>query len=315
MTGWRQWVHQPQTVWLRKVLFQVHLWTGLSVGVYICVVCLSGSVLVYRNELYRAFSPTPVIVAGSGAPLSAAALTEAARHAYPDHTVADVRPGDTANHAVEVTLTRGDETTRRLLHPFTGADLGNPLPWGFRSTAWLLDLHDNLLAGESGRRVNGIGAILFLLLGTTGAIIWWPGRAGWRRSMTVDLRANWKRLNWSLHSALGFWFLGFVILWGVTGVYLSLPAVVTNVFDFFEPFDESRPVERVVDRIQVPVGVSPFRATRWPRHTWVWPRVVRLDHESHLGDGRPGATHHVRDGGGHVVESRGPAGASAIDCA
>ena len=139
---------------------------------------------------------------------------------------------------------------RRLLHPFTGEDLGDPLPAGFRFTAWLLDLHDNLLSGETGRRINGIGALFVTLLCLTGAIIWWPGSKSWRRSLTLDHRSNWKRLNWSLHSALGFWFFAFLLLWGITGMYLSFPQVFAAGFDLLEPFDQSNPVERVVDRIQ-----------------------------------------------------------------
>lgn len=54
MTVWHQWLRQPQTVFLRKVLFQIHLWTGIGFGLYMVMICVSGSVLVYRNELYVA---------------------------------------------------------------------------------------------------------------------------------------------------------------------------------------------------------------------------------------------------------------------
>ena len=43
-----------------------------------------------------------------------------------------MRAGETPNHAVEITLKRGNEMKRRLLHPFTGKDLGDPVPAGFR---------------------------------------------------------------------------------------------------------------------------------------------------------------------------------------
>ena len=250
MTLWRRWVRRPQELFLRKVLFQIHLWTGIGVGVYVLVICVSGSVLVYRNELYRTFSPKAMIVAGSSNPMAAADLKSAARRTHPDYEVTEVRAGETPNHAVEITLKRGNEMKHRLVHPFTGEDLGDPLPAGFRFTAWLLDLHDNLLGGETGRRVNGMGALFVTLLCITGAIIWWPGIRSWRRSLTVDLGANWKRLNWSLHSALGFWFFAFILLWGVTGMYLSFPQLFAAAFDALEPFDASTPVERVVDRIQ-----------------------------------------------------------------
>lgn len=250
MNIWQRWMRQPQDVLLRKLLFQIHLWTGLIIGLYVVVICLSGSILVYRNELYSAFSPKPTIVAGSGNTMPLDQLKNTARRAYPEFEVTDVRIGETANHALEVTLKRGEQTKRRLFHPFTGEDLGNLLPAGFRFTAWTLDLHDNLLQGKMGRRVNGMGAVLVLLLSGTGAVLWWPGTRNWRRSLKVDLRANWQRLNWSLHSSLGFWFFGFILLWSITGAYLSLTETFMQMFDYLQPLDDTNPDERLVDRIQ-----------------------------------------------------------------
>jgi uncharacterized iron-regulated membrane protein len=37
---------------MRKVLFQLHLWSGLMLGLYVVVVCASGSALVFRNDIY-----------------------------------------------------------------------------------------------------------------------------------------------------------------------------------------------------------------------------------------------------------------------
>jgi uncharacterized iron-regulated membrane protein len=250
MTGWQRWVRQPQRLWFRRALFQLHLWTGIAVGLYILVICVTGSILVYRNELYTAFSPQPLIVAGTGEPMSLDDLKSAARRAYAGYDVDEVRKGKTANHAVEITLTRGEQRKHRLLHPFTGEDLGDPLPAGFRFTAWLLNLHDNLLFGETGRRINGMGAACVLLLCVTGAVIWWPGTRSWRGSLQIDLKSNWKRFTWTLHSALGFWFLAFLLMWGLTGAYLSFPQAFAAVFDFLQPLDETNPVERVVDQIQ-----------------------------------------------------------------
>jgi uncharacterized iron-regulated membrane protein len=216
----------------------------------VVVLSVTGSVLVYRNELYLAFSPRPLIVAGLGEPMRVEDLKAAAHRAYPDYDVADVEKGKTANHAVEITLRRGKEMKRRLLHPFTGEDLGDPLPAGFRFTKWLLDLHDNLLNGETGRRINGVGALLLIVLCATGAVIWWPGVGCWRRSLSIELRANWKRLTWTLHSALGFWFFAFMLMWGLTGAYLCFPEAFSTALDYIQPLDPSNPAERLVDRIQ-----------------------------------------------------------------
>jgi uncharacterized iron-regulated membrane protein len=241
-------------VLIRRAVFQVHLWLGLSVGLYLLMICVTGSVLVYRNELYAAFSPSPIVVRATGAPLSTDQIQAAARNAYPGHEVSSVEPGDTTNHAILVTFRRGDRVVRRLFHPYTGADLGDPLPIGFRLTQWLLDLHDNLLAGETGRRVNGIGALCLLLLCVTGAVIWWPGVARWRGSVFIDRR----RPTWSLHSSLGLWAFAFLVLWGLTGAYLTYPHVFAAVFDYLEPFDENNLTERFGDHVQYWLGFLHF---------------------------------------------------------
>jgi uncharacterized iron-regulated membrane protein len=250
MNIWRRTLREPQTVFVRRALFQVHLWTGVAVGLYIAIISLTGSILVYRNEIYRVFSPQPRLVEHAGAALAPEDLEAAVRRTFPDARIVVVEPGPTPNHAADVTLEHEGERTRRLVHPATGADLGPTLPLGYRLSAWMLDLHDNLLGGPTGRRVNGLGALALLVLCATGLIVWWPGISRWRRSVFVDVRANWKRLTWSLHSVLGFWFFAFILMWSLTGLYLSLPDQVSAVLDYIEPLDEANPVERVVDRIQ-----------------------------------------------------------------
>ena len=45
-------MRRPQTTWLRKAFFQIHLWSGLILGLYIAIVCVSGSAVVFRNDIY-----------------------------------------------------------------------------------------------------------------------------------------------------------------------------------------------------------------------------------------------------------------------
>jgi uncharacterized iron-regulated membrane protein len=98
------------------------------------------------------------------------------------------------------------------------------------SLEWLVRLHSELLAGHAGRIANGIGGICTVLLCLTGAVIWWPGIRRWRSSLTVSWGAHFPRISWDLHSALGFWCLAFVSLWGVSGIYLAIPQVLNGLF-------------------------------------------------------------------------------------
>jgi uncharacterized iron-regulated membrane protein len=237
--GQRLWLH-PQSLWLRKALFQIHLWTGIGVGLYVLVVCVSGSVLVFRNELYRIFTMPPKIVKSSGERMTPEELKKSVQQAYPGYELSSVFQGRTPDQAVEVWLERGTRKKQRLFDPYTGQDLGDSIPHGIRIISWLLDLHDNLLYGMRGRAVNGIGGLFLTLLSVTGAIIWWPGMKNWRRSLSIEWRAHWKRLNWDLHSAMGFWTVLFVFMWGVSGIYLAFPTPFQEVVDFLQPMEQVR---------------------------------------------------------------------------
>src|SRR5213592_880708 len=82
-----QWWRQPQKVWLRRALFQVHLWTGIGAGIYILLISVSGSALVFRVELHKKFARGPVMVAGSGTRLTQEELKAAVLRAFPDYQV------------------------------------------------------------------------------------------------------------------------------------------------------------------------------------------------------------------------------------
>ena len=247
MSFWRRWLRQPQSVWVRKAMFQVHLWTGIGVGLYVLVVCVSGSAVVFRPELSRSFFRGPVIVAGSGSQLSDEELKQAAGRAYPAYKVSEVRRPKEPDAAVEVSLDRANDRKVRLLDPFTGKDLGPAQTFGTRTVTWLLDLHDNLLGGGTGRLVNGVGGLLLTILALTGLIIWWPGIKNWRRSLTLQRGVNWKRFTWDLHSSIGFWTFVLVFMWAFSGFYLVFQELLSPIVDYLEKYD---PVTFKLGRIE-----------------------------------------------------------------
>jgi uncharacterized iron-regulated membrane protein len=232
-------LRQPQSLWIRKAVFQIHLWTGIGVGLYIVVACVSGSVVVFRRELMRMFANRPQVSAhdASSYRLSEDELRAAAERAYPDYHVTKVWRGRNGNLPVDIWMERGPAAKKRLFDPYTGTDLGETIPPGVRVIDWLVSLHDDLLGGFTGRTVNGVGAVFLTVLCATGAIIWWPGTKTWRRSLNIQWNAGWKRINWDLHSAIGFWTFALVLMWAVSGIYLVFPHPFGALVDYLEPLD------------------------------------------------------------------------------
>ena len=159
MTVWQRWLQSPEKSWVRNAFFQIHYWMGMVAAVYVFLMSISGSMIVYRNQLETRFS-----------------------------------------------------------------------------VEWLVNLHENLRFASAGRLANGIGALCLTLLCLTGAIIWWPGLKNWRRSLTVNWRAHFARINWDLHSALGFWCFFFVLAWGISGIYFSFPQLFDALY-LLDPAD------------------------------------------------------------------------------
>ena len=160
-------VTRPQSVWLRRALFQVHLWTGLATGLYIFIISLSGSLIVFRRELDRALCPGELETSPSGRQI------------------------------------------RVVCEP--------------AFVSWMAEFHDHLGAGRAGLLINGIGAAVVIAMCVTGAVLWWPGRTRWRRSLTLHRGVAARRFIWDLHSVLGFWLLLLILLWALSGIYFAFP--------------------------------------------------------------------------------------------
>jgi uncharacterized iron-regulated membrane protein len=249
MTFWQQWIWRPRTALLRKAIFQIHLWSGICLGLYILLVSVTGSVLVFSNELFRAATRKPIVVTASGARLTDDQLKEAAMRAYPGYTVLTISREGNPNEAVAISLRGSADRKNRLFNPYTGADLGNSVPFGIWLVSRLIELHDDLLGGPTGRAINGAGALLLVALAFTGMVVWWPGIRTWRRSLTVHRNVGWRRFTWDLHGMIGFWSLGFILLFGISGAYLGYPQPFQDLADRIEPPTAANAGNRTVDQI------------------------------------------------------------------
>lgn len=236
MSIWSDWLRHPQNFWVRRAVFQVHLWTGIIIALYILVMSVTGTILIYRRSLSTWTSSQAKFVTITAHRMTEDELKQAATRLYPGYQVEGIFQSRNQSRPVELALGQGTKRLDRIFDPYTGADMGPTMGPGAKVLNWILNLHDNLLLSHvAGTTANGIGGILLVLMTATGVIIWWPGSGSWRRSVGVQLASGIKRFNWSLHSALGIWCILFVFMWGFTGIYLSFPNAFSDVTDYLDP--------------------------------------------------------------------------------
>lgn len=268
----RAWVDQPQRVWLRRALFQVHLWAGLGVGLYLVVVTITGSALVFRWEIEALAAPA--LPKRDGQVLNYDDLRAAVERERPGAVVEGFLKPKGPTSAVQVWLEHEHHELIRFVDPYTGKDLG---PAALNALlAWLAALHVELLAGETGVIFNGVGAVCFLVLCITGLVVWWPGRRRWKRSVIVKTGVGWKRLNWDLHSAVGFWTSSILLIWAITGVYFVFPQpfqqTIGRVVPFELPRDAPEPPPQIPGRAFASIEsivAAAERATPGAVTTWI----------------------------------------------
>jgi uncharacterized iron-regulated membrane protein len=245
---------------LRRVLFHIHCWTGIVVGLYVVVVCATGSLLVFRVEFYEYFRPGTFITQRANR-LNEAQLTELARRDYPQARIVRVLIPRRRTSAAEVYIEGDGAALHRLFDPYTGRDCGDADPQAVIWFEKISKLHGNLMAGQTGRLFNGIGSIAVLLLSATGMALWWRGMKHWTRGLFVRWGKSWKAFNWDLHSAVGFWTSVVVFLWALTGVYFSFPRFFAPLGDpmisFFVSMHFGRTYGLPVKFIWAFVGMMP----------------------------------------------------------
>ncbi len=268
MNGWQRWIQAPQTLLFRRFLFQVHLWAGIGLGLYVLVVSLSGSALLLKSPFYSVFEPKYIDEPPPDAvKLEGDALAARMAEVYAGYEIGFTSPAYQPGRADYVVLNKDGEYFPHYFNQFTGEDLGVANPWPIKSVEWLADVHDDLLLGPSGRRVNGFGALVFVLMSVTGIILWWQGRSRWHEGLLPWHRASQRSMLWQLHSFLGFWTLLLMLAWGVSGFQLGFPRALAALTDLFGDDPEANPAVSVL-RFFRSVHFARFGET--PSTNWAW---------------------------------------------
>jgi uncharacterized iron-regulated membrane protein len=222
---------------MRRALVQVHLWSGLALGLYVLVSSVSGAVLVFQEELghvaQAALHRVPDATVPSRAVLTMDEAAAALGRALPEARVLTLAPPQTPDGTFQAGILASGYKLA-FIHPVTGAVTG-PVPPGGPVVSWLHEVHANLLSGRSGRIANGVGGLLLVLLGATGLVIWWPRSGAWRRALLLKRGVGWKRLVFDLHHVVGFWLLVPVVVLSLTGSYFTWPGHFRTVIGWFSP--------------------------------------------------------------------------------
>ena len=223
----------------RSIWLQVHLWLGLTLGVVGALVGLTGSVLVFDNEVDALLNPQRYALTGSQVALPYADYLQRAAQAVEGRA----RPTNLRLPEGEglpvVVLARaraeGGGFHRVYLDPPTGRVLEVSAGGGF--VGWAHNFHESLTLREYfGREIVGAVGIAMLISSLSGLYLWWPPGGLGRRAF--GFRPGFAPTR-NLHYTCGFYGSLVLALLSFTGIFLAYPEPGRAIVGAFGPVSAS----------------------------------------------------------------------------
>lgn len=199
-------------------LFVLHSWAGIVTGLLMFIVCFSGAVVVFKNEIDLWANPSLAQLPRSAPPAPLDAVLGQLQARYPGAMVETIALPDAVNPSyfayVRERGAPASTRTKVALRSDTGAVVG---PVDSQLGQYLRMLHVFLFFGP--RWIVGFLGVAMLVLIGTGIVIHRKILAElftqrWGRSFRVVMS--------DLHKSAGIWGLGFHLLIAATGAWMGL---------------------------------------------------------------------------------------------
>lgn len=216
-----QWAKHQQR-WFGKW----HVYLGIIAGAIVAFVGVTGSILVFQDEIDRALNPELFYIMEQEKKMSFDEIIPVIHRRYPDlsfnYIMSDLE--ERPNRAYQLfNFATEDEY---FINPYTGELSGKRL----HESSFIhivTELHRTLLIPAAGRYIVGLATLCLLILTISGLRLWIPQK--WKQLkdvLTVKFSAGLKRQNYDWHNVLGFYSAPVVSLLSLTGICFTFSAPV-----------------------------------------------------------------------------------------
>lgn len=226
---------------MKKIFRKIHLWLSVPFGLIITLVCFSGAMLVFENEVNEWFRRDLYYVETvKESPLPMDKLLEKVATTLPDSVaVTGVSISSDPGRAYQVSLSKPRRASL-YVDQYTGEVKGKSERSGFfmfmfRMHRWLLD---SMNPGNEGifwgKMIVGVSTLLLVFVLISGIVIWWPRtRKALKNSLKITATKGWRRFWYDLHVAGGMYTLIFLLAMALTGLTWSFPWYRTAFYKVF----------------------------------------------------------------------------------
>lgn len=216
----------------KELIGIIHRWLGLASGLVVFIVALTGALYAFQAEIQDLTQPWRFVDATGSAPLPPSRIRALADQALPNRLLHSVHYLE-AGRSVVATYYAPTDTYYYGVYvdPYRGQVL-RVVDFNQTFFRWVLNGHYYLwLPPAIGQPLVASATLVFVLLLLSGLVLWWPkNRKGVRQRLTVNWSARWRRVNYDLHTVVGFYALTIGLLLGLTGLVWGFRWVASAMY-------------------------------------------------------------------------------------
>ncbi|WGF91544.1 PepSY-associated TM helix domain-containing protein [Aequorivita marisscotiae] len=209
----------------KKIIFQLHKILGLSTGLVVFVVAITGCCWAFREEIESLYDDYKKVEPQQTAILTPTEAKDIATAVFPQQTIHGTL-FKKADDAIEVIFYDPEPEFYQsvFLNPYSGKviQVDDHLSGFF---PFMLKGHMRLwLPKKIGEQVVGISILIFIVIIISGFILWLPKkRKNLKQRVKFDWKktTKWKRKNFDLHSIIGFYVCALALILAFTGSVMS----------------------------------------------------------------------------------------------
>ena len=207
------------------MMWIIHLWLGLLSCAIVFVVCLTGCLYAFKNQIIEFTNRDKVYISKTSVQVKNPDLIQTELLKQNRELTSLLIPDDKGRSYV-IGYRENQVDKSAYYNQYTGEILGQPEVGSSRFFEIVLDIHRNLMMGNTGRQILGAGVLMFCVLLISGLILWLPKKLKFlKQGLTVMFRAKFQRVNYDLHNTLGFYTFLILFFIAVTGLYITYPWV------------------------------------------------------------------------------------------
>ncbi|KFF05358.1 PepSY-associated TM helix domain-containing protein [Flavobacterium reichenbachii] len=216
----------------KKNIGKLHLWLGLASGLIVFIVALTGSILVFEDEIDPILNPEFYNVEITGT--KKMIIDNYVRDINQQYNIKELDRIQIYADPQRTVIITGTDTNKKdmifSVDPYTGKVLG-AISEKNRFFSIILDLHRHLIMGDIGKFITGCSCLIFVFMLLSGLILWWPKKIkNLKQRLVVKWDASFKRANWDFHSTFGFYTFLILLIISLTGLTWSFKWFESSIY-------------------------------------------------------------------------------------